>query len=76
MNQKQIVQEAKKQLAVDLNCKPENFDPPGKLYCPAADLPGRRLVSAPGSGFRYGHLWNRYSRQCIRFLAASIAARS
>ena len=42
MNQKQIVQEAKKQLAVDLNCKPENFDRPGIFFCPAADLPGRR----------------------------------
>lgn len=42
MNKQTIWEEAKKQLAVDLACEPADFDRPGIVFCPAADLPGRR----------------------------------
>ena len=42
MNQQEMIQQVKKQLAIDLNCVVTDFDQPGICFCPALDLPGRR----------------------------------
>ena len=51
MNQQQMVLEAKKQLALDLNCSASDFDRPGIWFCPSADLPGHRPFSRRGPAF-------------------------
>lgn len=51
MNQQQMVLEAKKQLALDLNCSASDFDRNGIWFCPSADLPGRRPFSRRGPAF-------------------------
>lgn len=42
MNRQEMIQQVKKQLAIDLNCVVTDFDQPGICFCPALDLPGRR----------------------------------
>ncbi len=42
MMQKEVLFLAKEQLAVDLNCRREDFDRPGLQFFPFAALPGRR----------------------------------
>ena len=44
MNRQEMIQQVKKQLAIDLNCVVTDFDQPGICFCPALDLPGRRPV--------------------------------
>ena len=74
MNRQEMIQQVKKQLAIDLNCVVTDFDQPGICFCPALDLPGRRPFPRKNPVFDMGHFWYRYHCQCIRTAVASFEA--
>ena len=51
MNRQEMIQQVKKQLAIDLNCVVTDFDQPGICFCPAFGSAWPKAVSAKKSSF-------------------------